>query len=480
MRRRGERGHRLLRELRLHAGDTRERGEQRRRQRPLELPVRQAGQPVAERDRLALLRQLQPARRMRGRLGEDRRVRRPAAASCAAAAPVEDRQLDPAPRGERRQRLLRAVDLPLRRQVAAVLAGVRVADHDLQPVAAIPHPRAEARLVEQLLDDRGRSTQIGDRLEERHDRERLVASVERGQRVGRRRSPRHDHRVERPRPVPLANALDRLERAGDPLAAGVEVLRMQPHVELGDVEAEQLDPSPQRRQPAPCDPGAAVRPQARIDERQVGRKLVRRQVAVRLQPPPDKRQLAPVRLALVLSADHDGVVGELPLVVGERVHELRRHADERARHAQLTGQRAHLVAVARHRERARLVQRRLCGLRPGGRVAVLVAADPRAEAERQRRVRQALPVRSKQVRRRFPQALLEEPEPVANLVQHAWALLAHLVGLPQRGDLLGERRLELRLARARQTRVVELRRARPRSARARRGTCAASPPSGAR
>ena len=80
---------------------------------------------------------------------QDGRMRRATAASGAAAPAVEDRQLDAPSRSKRGQRLLRAVDLPLRRHVAAVLARVRIADHHLDP--ALPR---DTRIVEQLADDR--------------------------------------------------------------------------------------------------------------------------------------------------------------------------------------------------------------------------------------------------------------------------------------------------------------------------------------
>ena len=67
----------------------------------------------------------------------------------------------------------------------------------------------------------------------------------------------------------------------------------------------------------------------------------------------------------------------------------------------------------------------------------------------------AAPVVAEQPLARVEQALLEEPEPVADLVDDARAAAAHLVGLPEDRDLLGERVLDLAsLARA-QHRVVE-------------------------
>ena len=60
----------------------------------LEVAVREPRQAVLVRDRLALLGQLEAPGRMARRLREDRRVGRPAAAPGAAAAAMEDRELD--------------------------------------------------------------------------------------------------------------------------------------------------------------------------------------------------------------------------------------------------------------------------------------------------------------------------------------------------------------------------------------------------
>ena len=87
------------------------------------------------------------------------------------------------------------------------------------------------------------------------------------------------------------------------------------------------------------------------------------------------------------------------------------------------------------------------------RVAVGVTADPRAETKRSRRVRQVPPVVGKQLLRRVDEALLEEPVAVANLVDDAWPVRAHLVRLPEHGDLGGQLVLD-RVAAVR--RVVEL------------------------
>jgi hypothetical protein len=59
---------------------------------------------------------------MAGRLRHDRGMRGSAAAAGTAAAAVEDRQFDAAFRGESGESLLSAVDLPIGREIAAVLA----------------------------------------------------------------------------------------------------------------------------------------------------------------------------------------------------------------------------------------------------------------------------------------------------------------------------------------------------------------------
>ena len=58
--------------------------------------------------------------------------------------------------------------------------------------------------------------------------------------------------------------------------------------------------------------------------------------------------------------------------------------------------------------------------------------------ERRRRVGQPPAPLAEQIGRRGHQAVLEEPEPVADLVGDAEAVVTHLVGLPQERQLLGD------------------------------------------
>ena len=109
---------------------------------------------------------------------------------------------------------------------------------------------------------------------------------------------------------------------------------MEANVELGDVEAEDLDATAQAGEPPVRDPLAAVRAQAAVDDLEVGHELVGPPVAVVPEPPPDEGELATVRLVAVLVADLLGVGRQLALVPGDRVQELLGDADERRRQAQ--------------------------------------------------------------------------------------------------------------------------------------------------
>ena len=140
-----------------------------------EVSLGQAGEPVLEGDRLALLGDAQPARDRTWRLGEDRRVRRPTSASRAPAAAVEHGQAHAALRGDGYESLLRLVDGPLRGERATVLARVGVAHHHLD-LGARP-------CVEQLRDETVGAFEVGDRLEQGH-------AVELGTRAARRAAPR--------------------------------------------------------------------------------------------------------------------------------------------------------------------------------------------------------------------------------------------------------------------------------------------------
>ena len=116
---------------------------------------------------------------------------------------------------------------------------------------------------------------------------------------------------------------------------------------------------------------------------------------------------------------------------------------------------AHLDAVARQGQAARAVEPLRDRVRPGLGIAVLIAADPGAEAQRSRGVGQALAVGGEHVGRHVEQRRLEEPQRMADLVDDARASRAHLVGLPERRDLGGHLVLELQPRAGGERRVVE-------------------------
>ena len=179
---------------------------------------------------------------MAGRLREDRGVRRPAAAAGAAAAAVEDRQRDAGLAATRGELLLRAVDRPLRGEVAAVLAGVGVADHHLDVAAA----RGDACRVPLVASSVRRTSGAAARSaivsKSGTTETRLVAQVEHARarprpRSWRRRSPCRA-RAARAACARAATAAktSRVRSVGARSSSACSA-----NVELREVEAEELD-----------------------------------------------------------------------------------------------------------------------------------------------------------------------------------------------------------------------------------------------
>src|SRR5438132_13999611 len=150
---------------------------------------------------------------------------------------------------------------------------------------------------------------------------------------------------------------------------------MQPDVELREVEAEELDAPPQFGEPAARDPRAAILLEAPSHHVDVVEQGVGVRVALVAEPPPDERELAPVRLELVLRADRGGVLGELALVARDRLLELARDRDEGAMHRERDRELAHVAPVTLERELPRSRQRLEDRVRARVRISVHVAAD---------------------------------------------------------------------------------------------------------
>ena len=182
-------------------------------------------------------------------------------------------------------------------------------------------------------------------------------------------------------------ARDRVEEPADARLGIDEVARVHADVEPGEVQPEDLHAPAQRGERPVGDPRAAVRAQAAVEQREILRQPVDRVVRVGVEAAPHERELPAIRLVEILVADLRRVLGQLPLVARDRLEELRVDVDEARRDADRGGERAHLVAVPHAQQRARAFERLGDRLGAGVRVAVGVAADPRAEAKRRRRVR---------------------------------------------------------------------------------------------
>ena len=93
-------------------------------------------------------------------------------------------------------------------------------------------------------------------------------------------------------------------------------------------------------------------------------------------------------------------------------------------------------AVAAPGQRRPAFDRLAHRLRAGVRIPVQVASDPGPEPERG--ARQPAPPDGQEVTCGVPEAVLDEPERLPDLVHDAWPVGANLVGLPEDRDLLCE------------------------------------------
>ena len=158
----------------LRVGRVAQAGAQHRVDRLLEVAVRDLRVGVAREGDLALLRQPQPAVQRPGRLGHDRAAGGAAAAPDGAAPAVEQGQGHAGLPAGLGQRLLRAVELPVGGDEAAVLVAVRIPQHDLLPVSPGLQVLAVHGQREQLAHQARAAVQVVDRLEQRHHLQRAL------------------------------------------------------------------------------------------------------------------------------------------------------------------------------------------------------------------------------------------------------------------------------------------------------------------
>src|SRR5689334_8096582 len=93
----------------------------------------------------------------------------------------------------------------------------------------------------------------------------------------------------------------RARRAGERSFGALcsQVVRVQPHVELREMKAEDLDHPLEPRDPALRDAPSAVRGEAPGNHGKIREQRIRPGVTVVPEPPPHERELAAVRLELV-------------------------------------------------------------------------------------------------------------------------------------------------------------------------------------
>src|SRR3954454_1176312 len=119
--------------------------------------------------------------------------------------------------------------------------------------------------------------------------------------------------------------------------------------------------------------------QAPVEQVEILGESLRGFIGVGVEAPPHERELPAVRLVEGFVARFGCVLRHLLLVPGDRRAQLRLDVDEVRRYPDRGGERTYLVAVAEPEQRPRPLQRLPDGVRAGVRIAVGVAADPRAE-----------------------------------------------------------------------------------------------------
>ena len=235
----------------------------------------------------------------------------------------------------------------------------------------------------------------------------------------------------------LLRSRNRDERRPEALARIPNLRGVNPDVERREMQPEHLGAHDHVRKRTVRDPLPAMCTQRGLERAEIAEQRPPVRVAVVGEPPPDPHQLDAVRL------------GHVGLQFGCRTDEVGGHPPGLA-------ETTDLALEELPREQARTLQRLVDRLGAGIRVAVHVTADPRAEAEGNGDTRQISTKPAGELRHGVPEARLEEPQAMADLVHDQRTSVADLVRLPEDRDLLGERVLDLCGARRRQRRVVQL------------------------
>src|SRR2546430_16532917 len=202
---------------------------------------------------------------------------------------------------------------------------------------------------------------------------------------------------------------------------------------------------------AVSDRSIAVPSQTGIDELEIGRQLVRGAVGPGLivqrrgQPPPDKRELAPVRFLAGARIQGRRVIIEVGLIALDRVRQLGAYGRQTGGLTEITRQRPYPVAVERQQRAALKAERLRQHRRVGVGIAILIATNPRPEPDQRADRRQGSRVAADQrlgqlfvdVRNRVEEGALQVEKRVADLIEHSGTDRPNLVRVPEDFDLRG-------------------------------------------
>src|SRR5207253_3133157 len=203
---------------------------------------------------------------------------------------------------------------------------------------------------------------------------------------------------------------------------------------------------------AVSDGSIAMIPQAGIEEIEVGGELVRRPIGGGFlvercpQAPPDEGELAAVWFLTRARIQGRRVLLELGLVPLDGGGQLRADRRQPGGLTEITRQRPYAVAVEGQQRAALKVQRLRQHRGVGVRIAILIASNPRPEADQWTRRRPDPGVGAGQrlgqlfvdVGNRVEEGPLQVEEGIADLIEHAGTDRADLVRVPEDFDLGGD------------------------------------------
>src|SRR5436190_16767902 len=239
------------------------------------------------------------------------------------------------------------------------------------------------------------------------------------------------------------------EATEDLVGRGADDGSMLTDVEAGADEFKDAHLSTQPKKIAVGDGSIAMASQTGIDEIEIAGQLLCRSVGSTLlverrgQAPPDKGELAPVGFLARARIQRRRIVVELRLVPLDRVGQLRTDRRQTGGLTEISRQRPYPFPVKRQQRAALKVQSLRQHRGVGIRVAILIASNPRPEADQRIHLRPQPGVRAGQrlgqlfldIRNRVEEGPLQVEEGIPNLVEQSGAEGPNLVRVPQNLDL---------------------------------------------